>query len=254
MILECVTVCVGYADILAETIPYNKHSIDRWLIVTEPSDEKTRDLCRKNSLECLLSEDARREGNFNKGRLVERGLQHLSYNGWRLHMDADIALPTSTRNLLKLPQLNEECIYGADRCMVYSAEEWDRFRSSGWFTNALDFQCRLEFPYDLPLGSRWASTYAGYVPIGFFQLWHSSTDQWRGSRIKMYPTNHNDACRSDVQFALQWDRSKRLLLPELIVVHIESNRSSLGSNWNGRKTPPFRSSTPNSQESIQTIS
>ena len=77
------------------------------------------------------------------------------------------------------------------------------------------------------------------MPIGFFQLWHSSEDQFRGARVKPYPVQHNDACRTDVQHALQWDRRKRELLAEMLVVHLESEPAKLGANWAGRTTRRF---------------
>src|SRR5262249_12839897 len=101
MRLEAVTVCVGYCDFLAAAAPFNAPLFDGWLIVTNPDDQETRHVCRRHSLPCLLSEDSRRDGaNFAKGRLVERGLQHLSRDAWRLHIDADIVLPSRARHLL----------------------------------------------------------------------------------------------------------------------------------------------------------
>lgn len=50
---------------------------------------------------------------------------------------------------------------------------------------------------------------------------------------------HNDAARTDVQFGLLWDRGRRALVPELIVLHLESEDAATGANWSGRKTRPF---------------
>jgi hypothetical protein len=42
-----------------------------------------------------------------------------------------------------------------------------------------------------------------------------------------------------VQFSLQWDRAKRALVPELVVLHLESEDAAVGANWCGRVTKPF---------------
>ena len=108
MNIEAITVCIGYSDFLGEAARLNAGLLDRWLIVTSESDEATREVCRRHSLQTLLSEDHHREGaDFAKGRLIERGLQQLSSDGWRLHLDADIVLPHRFRQLLQSAHLDE---------------------------------------------------------------------------------------------------------------------------------------------------
>lgn len=238
MKLEAVSCCFGYSDFLAETAKYNVGVLDRWIICTSKDDLATREVCRKYSLECLLTNDHKHDGkDFNKGRVVERALQHLSSNGWRLHLDSDIVLPNKMKHILKSAQLNENKIYGADRIMVRSFEDWEKFQKLGWLTH--DYHCRVAPASGFEIGTRWCSANFGYTPIGFFQLWNGKSDQFRGSRIKPYPSDHNDACRTDVQFALHWDRSERELLPEMFVVHLESERCPNGTNWKGRKSAWF---------------
>jgi hypothetical protein len=237
MNIEAVTVCVGYADFLQVTAKYNHGLFDKWIIVTSKDDTDTRELCRKLSIQTILSDDHLRDGGFNKGRLIERGLQHLSSDGWRVHLDGDIVLPQNFRNILQASHLHEDNIYGADRVMIRSRADWNRLLQTGWISN--DYHCRVNMPKGFEVGARWAHHNEGYCPIGFFQMWHSSQDQYKGTRIKPYPIHHNDACRTDVQFALQWDRQHRLLIPELVVVHLESEPAPLGANWNGRTTKKF---------------
>jgi hypothetical protein len=242
--LEAVTVCVGYGDFLTHIAPVNSAIFDKWLIVTTEDDEVTRETCRRLSLPTLLTNDGKGDGGdggeFRKGRMIERGLQHLSADGWRIHLDADIALPSRTRHFLEAAEIEQNKIYGMDRIMVKSFEDWTRLLSEGWLTSGHhDYHNRVRWPKGFEMGSRWASLDVGYVPIGFFQMWHSSTDLWRGARIRPYPSVHNDACRTDVQHGLQWDRQKRALIPELIAVHVESKAAPLGANWKGRQTPWF---------------
>ena len=234
--LECVTVCIGYADFLAVSMPLNLPQLDRWIVVTEPGDNATRRLCKEYGVQCIISQDAfRHDSPFNKGRLIERGLQHTSEDGWRLHLDADVVLPSQTRHYLKAAELDTTCIYGADRMMVKSYAVWQKVSS---YLHQHRYTSGMYVP-GLQLGTRWTSTATGYVPIGFFHLWHSSQDQYEGIRSRPYPDRHNDACRSDIQFALLWDRPHRQLLPEFVVFHLESEPAKLGANWLGRVTKRF---------------
>jgi len=241
MKIEAVTVCVNYSDFLAETIKCNKGLFDRWLIVTDPSDAATREVCRRHNLPTLLSTDGTRHSDtFNKGRMIERGLKHLSADGWRLHLDADMALPFDLRHRLEAADLQHDTIYGIDRVMVKGFEQWQEVIKSGFLQGGhYDYHCRTSFINRLEVGSRWCHPQFGYTPIGFFQLWHSSQDEHHGVRIKPYPMAHGTACRTDVQHGFQWDRHKRELIPEIIGVHLESEPAPLGANWNGRKTKLF---------------
>lgn len=240
--LEAVTVCVGYADFLEEVVGYNKSQFDRWVIVTAKDDDATRHVCRKHRLQCLTTEDHKRDGDFNKGRMVERGLQLLSGNSWILHLDADIVLPCTFRHDLERAHLKDDAIHGFDRFMVEGQDEWERLKRSGWLHQPYGWHPNgVGIPEGFPLGSRWAGG-DGWVPIGFAQLWHriGGGEEWCGHRTKTYPIDHGTACRTDVQHSLQWDRRDRILVPEIFVAHLGSEDNKNGINWNGRKSAPFK--------------
>src|SRR4051812_13604369 len=115
MRIECVTVCVGYADFLAETIPFNRPHFDRWVIVTTPEDRDTRELCRRHGLTPVLTRDFYRGGaEFAKARGIRRGIDHLSADCWALHLDGDIALPGHFRRGLEMADLDPAKVYGCD--------------------------------------------------------------------------------------------------------------------------------------------
>lgn len=237
--IEAVTVCVNYHDFLQETAKFNAGLFDRWIIVTTPDDEATREVCRRYNLECIVTSEGTRKG-FDKGRMIERGLQHTSASGWRLHLDADIAVPHRFHALLDAAELEEKTLYGVDRIMIRSWEEWKRLQATNFMQGAQhDYHCRVNIPHGFTIGTRWAHPQMGYVPIGFFQLWHSTEDEWRGVRVRPYPMKHSTACRTDVQFGLKFDRAKRSLIPEVIVAHLESEACEKGKNWNGRQTKYF---------------
>lgn len=241
MRVEAVSVCVGYHDFLAETVKQNIGLLDQWTIITSPDDHPTQEVCRKFNMKMIMSDDGKRFGEpFNKGRLVERALQHSSANGWRLHIDADIVLPHDFRHRLLAADLQEDMIYGVDRVLIKSWDAWQKVkRQEHMHGGQFSYHNQMKFLEGAEVGSRWCHPSFGYCPIGYFQLWHSTQDEWRGVRVKPYPQNHGNACRTDVQHALQWDRHKRAVIPEMVVVHLESEPCAKGTNWNGRTTKKF---------------
>lgn len=237
MKIEIITVCVGYGDLLAHTIRENQNLAEHFVVATTESDEETRDVCRRYSLHHILSDDYKRGGPFNKARLIQRLFDQVSSTDWVLHIDSDIVLPRRFRDLVDWAHLDERCIYGCDRRMIVGHDEWMKIkRDKGCWDNH-SYQNYLTIPGNL--GSRWVSKLHGYVPIGFFQLMHGSQLRDRGIHIKPYQYFHGDAARADVQFALQWDRRFRQLLPEVVVLHLESEQARLGANWAGRTTRRF---------------
>jgi hypothetical protein len=240
--IEAVTVSVGYADFLREVIPYNLQHLDRWLIVTDARDQATREVCRQHNLEFLATDDFYRDGaGFDKARGVDRGMQLLAHDDWVLHLDADVVLPPHTRHTLRAADLDRRSIYGADRVMVRGWDRWQRLKASGFLERVgRSYHHNVCFPGGFDVGARWADPYHGYVPIGFFQLFHREATLFRGIRTRRYSCHgHSDAARTDVQFSLLWDRRRRALVPELVVLHLESEDSSTGANWSGRTTRPF---------------
>ena len=236
--IEAVTVCVNYADFLDVALRWNKHLFDRWIVVTNPADKETRAVCHRHGVQVLLT--AENEETFPKGQYVERALKMLSSDGWRLHIDADIVLPQRFRNFLQMARLDRRNIYGVDRLMIHGYDQWQRLLQSNYLHDGMHAYHQLtHFLPGTEVGGRWVGEDVGYVPIGFFQLWHSSEDQYHGVRSKPYPANHNDACRTDVQFALQWDRRQRELLSEFLAIHLDSGRCQNGANWKGRTTLRF---------------
>jgi hypothetical protein len=242
MKIEAVTVCVGYSGELREAIPHNLPHLDRWLIVTDARDDETKEVCRRHNLEFLATDDFYRGGaRFDKARGVDRGLQLLSHDDWVLHLDADIVLPPHARHTLRSADLDPRSIYGCDRVMVRGYERWQRLQAGGFLQRvSRSHHHNVCFPGGFEVGARWADPHHGYVPIGFFQLFHHDAALRLGTRTRRYPNSgHSDAARTDVQFGLLWDRSHRHLIPELVVLHLESEGASVGANWSGRTTRPF---------------
>ncbi len=234
MRIEAVITCVHYADFLAATLPHNLPLLDDLVVVTSPEDRDTVRLCKRWSLRWLETNVWTRDGStFNKSRGINHGLNHLGRHDWLLHMDADIVLPPRFRHLLANAELDPTCLYGIDRVNCPSYEAWRDFLANPEVQ--YEWQYLVKPPRHWPLGARIAhQDYGGYMPIGFFQLWHAS------SGVTRYPIlQDGDAEHSDVLHAAQWDRPKRVLLPEILAVHLESEAAAMGANWKGRTTPPF---------------
>lgn len=232
--IEAVIVCKDYSDFLENTLPENMKYVDRLIVVTHPSDGKTQALCSKYSVDCVVTEVMHEDGDkFNKGRAINLGLGHMRGLGWMLHLDADILLPHNFRNMLQRSGLKENCLYGADRANVFG---YDHFMNHKHKLN-LHYAHRyfVEPPKEFPIGARIIHNEHGYTPIGYFQLWHRSSG-------KRYPIHQGNAEHTDVLFAAQWARQNRVLLPEVIVYHLDSELgpTPMGKNWNGRQTPLFQ--------------
>ena len=250
MRVEAVTVCASlkpgepsYDDFLEVAARHNRGLFDRWIICTTPWDGATRELARRWNLDLLVTEEGHQDGEFRKGLMIQRAQRLLSADAWRCHIDADMVLPTTFRNALAAANLDPSCIYGVDRVCVKSWEKWQDLLNSGYLSHQWDYHCRVIFPRGVEVGSRWASTDQGYCPIGAFQLWSAQADEAVSFQMRAYPERHGEASRTDTQHGLQWDRRKRILLPEIIAVHLESEDSKMGTNWTGRKSKRFGPAT-----------
>ena len=233
--LEAVITCVGYGDFLAATLPTNKGLFDYVVVVTTTEDKVTQRICEFWGVHVITTDRYRtKEGSFCKGAGINEGLKVLDRTGFVVQMDADILLPPLTRRLLNDADLDPSFIYGLDRMMCRSFEEWQGFVVNPRLQQENDIYVHTSA---FPIGVRIATSkgkYHGYVPIGFFQMWHPTV-----SGVTAYPEEHTDAGRGDMIFASNWPRNKRSMIPEVIAYHLESEPAKMGINWKGRKTKTF---------------
>jgi hypothetical protein len=235
--LEAITVCVNYADFLEEVLPHNLPHLDRLVVVTSHQDRATRELCRKWSVECIPTDAFFEKGEaFNKGHAINVGLGALRQRGWILQLDADVALPVTFRNMLAKSGLRRDCIYGVERCSVVGWRGWRRLQAEWHRTPQFSYHYLVASPAETPMGAQVVHKQFGWVPIGFFQMWHSEYMHQQDIR---YPDTEGNAENVDVQWALRWPRRQRLLLPTVRVFHLESEGAPMGANWNGRVTKLF---------------
>ncbi len=240
MRIDAVIVCKDYGDFLEQTLGENVHQLDDVVVVTHPGDSKTQAVCTKYSVDCVKTEIFNEYGNnFNKGSAVNVGLDHIKGGDWILHLDADIVLCKDFRRLLTMAQIEPKNIYGADRINVYGWEAWQalkptlgRHYQDRWFIDP-GFCHAPKVPEGIRFGARVVHKEYGWIPIGFFQLFHAS----KGAR---YNYKRGAAAGTDVMFPQQWARTNRVLLPEIVVYHLDSEEiHGIGTNWSGRKSKPF---------------
>jgi hypothetical protein len=237
MYLEGLIICVNYADFLAHTLPHNKNHFNNLVVVTDTKDIETKKICEYHQVKCLQTDIFYEDGNsFNKGAAINYGLSQLEKKEWVMHIDADIYLPPLTRTILERLPLENHKIYGADRLMCPSYESWRDFISQpkdvheGWIFIHLN-----AFPIGVRI-AEYMNYDSGWEPIGYLQLWNP-----KGSNVYNYPTMHDYCDRTDVIHCKKFKRKDRELLPEIVVIHLDSedNKDNMGKNWKGRKTPHF---------------
>jgi hypothetical protein len=224
--LEAVTTCVGFDDFLDVTLELNNPHFDTVIVVTTHNDVKTQKVADKHGAICVLTDlFTKNERNFNKGAAINAGMGHYQYHGWRMHLDADIIVPDNFRRILfNHTTLDRNSMYGADRGDL-TPIQLAQIRSKPQHVNGIFLTSPPQ------LSPRYVDTLRGYVPIGFFQLWHASAQ-------KPYPYSLGTAAHDDVLFAEQWPRTHRLLLPSVICTHLVTAPPVLGENWDGVRSQP----------------
>ena len=233
--VELLVICNNYSDYLAFTLPLNKHHFDNMVVVTGPDDKKTQKLCEYHHVKCVVSKRMFEDGPFNKGKAINDGLAALKGLGWIVHMDADMVLPPATRIIWERIGLDKKLIYGIDRMMCPDFEQWVQFTKEPVLIHENYIYVHSNA---FPVGTRickWGDG-DGYIPIGFFQMWHASLK-------KVYPEEHGYAGRSDMLFAMQWPRAERSFLPEILGIHLSTAdltaAEKMGTNWCGRVSTEF---------------
>lgn len=223
MKIEAITVCMNYGDFLAHSLPLNKNHFDRTIVVTEPKDDHTKDICRYYGVEFIETYSAQlHRGEFHKGECVTEGIAKLNNPEWVVLIDADTVLQPNFRKVIEelntVEELDKTCLYTIDRIRFETFEEWMQFHSRP--------------SYDL--GSRARDgrfCLPHFVPTGFFQMWNV-----KETGISQYIHEWVKCGGEDIRFAYLFPRSKRLFLPETNCYHLASSPEC---NWLGRKSKPF---------------
>lgn len=237
MQLTAITVSVNYSDFLCHALLWNKALFSKWIVVTDTKDTITKDLCVYHNVTCIQTDVFYEGGGFNKYAGINEALKKVTKDEWVLFLDSDIILPPHTKRTLECLELDKKSIYGTDRLDCVGVSEYMKFvnHPRNLIDNWLVSSCNLQ------LGSRIAHIYgqkgdngkfSGWKPLGFFQLAHSS-------QFSMYPQDCKGADHCDIVFANLYNRINRIMIPEILPLHLVSEDATWSSNWNGRKTAPF---------------
>lgn len=231
--LEAVTTCVGFDDMLDVTLALNHPHLDSMIVVTSHDDTRTQLCARKHGATCVQTDLFRKNGrNFNKGAAINVGFDRFQWHGWRSCLDADIILPDNFRRLLfNHTSLDRACIYGADRVDVIGKGTLNQLVASMRAEPQAAWSCLLKTGHTSPPGARYVDPLRGYVPIGYFQLWHAS-NQWP------YPYSLGTAAHDDVMFAAEWPETQRRVLPTAFVYHLCGQEPTISENWDGVRRQP----------------
>lgn len=188
-------VCVDYAPILAETLPYNKHHFQDIVVVTAPKDKDTINLCHAEKVNCFITDDFYKYGaKFNKWLALENALEYYKKCGWLWMLDADIFIPKQITLNLEIGKL-----YGPHRRMALSFLPENQWSECEYPKNIRDFN-------------------------GYSQIFHAqdpSIKEW-------YQLDWSHAGGADTFFQLQWSHENKIR-PNFEVLHV----GAPGINWAG---------------------
>lgn len=195
MTIHGLTVCVNYADLLAQ-------GLDRWLaglasltVVTDLDDEDTANLigsrCRLHKTDVFYASRA----TFNKGAAMEQARRLMPWGDWILFFDSDIVPPTDWIEQARNARLTAGVLYGAKR----------------WQAGSIDDDGSPAIPGD-------------GIGVGFFQLFHSGDPRASAPLETCWPHAGN----YDNEFMHRWPEYRRWLMP-FRVAHVGERE-----NWWGR--------------------
>jgi len=207
------------------------------IVATTSSDIRTQEVCAYYHVECLVTDVFYDNDQvFGKAEGINVILQKLKdegYDGWICHLDSDIVLPPRSMSFVnaKIKETANavDCIFGIDRFRVVGIEQWINHITSVKALYEQEVWLRADTFTLFPR----VFTQGHWLPIGYFQMWHSSYCMY-------YPTVHENAARADMLFAMQWAPNQRHLIPTAIAYHLESEVSNMGANWHGRTTTEFK--------------
>lgn len=230
MRIEAVVACVGFGDYLDSTLPSLLPLVDDVVVYTAADDSETLGVCVRWGVRPIQAEAHKAGGQlFDKAAAINHALQYLRRDGWLLTTDADIVWPANARRLLERAELDQLCLYGMDRLDLLGWTHW-----AAWVTGQSvgpDHGVLM----GLPTGARWGGRFlgldgCGWLPAGYGQLWHSRV--W--ADYAWAPGC--DADGADMLHARRWPRAKRVLIPELVLLHLLAEARQVGRDWHGRTT------------------
>lgn len=204
--LTLITTCVGYVDKLAMTLPHNAPMFDEVIVVGDRL-EKCATLPNVHS---VVPDDLHADDAFNKGALLNDGLNLVRNPDWIVFADADVFLHPKLGEFIRSHAMNPGVLYWADRYDVHPSN----------INRIVGQQC----------GSM------SREPNGFFQLWNRRAIAIRDRWPMVMSEHFCSAGGIDSWFYQQWPEDMRVKIP-LPVKHILHGKK-IGDGWNGAHNRP----------------
>jgi hypothetical protein len=200
-----IVVCVNYDDLLNITLVRNMRFFEECVVVTSPTDERTKKLASSIPNVRVFETDAfyRFGAKFNKGLAIEEGFEFLGREGWILIWDADTLFPSE----MDLSAITPGRLYGARRYILDNPKQWHE--ELNWAS--LPVSNDKSFP-------------------GYFQLFHASDPTI--SQLPWYDVTFGHAGGGDGYFESRWKSFVKVRLP-FKVLHLGPR----DTNWFGRASP-----------------
>jgi hypothetical protein len=228
--LQAVTICINYADFL-EAVVANRRHFDRWVVVTCAEDGRTRELCARFGMECVVSAHLQPDGkDFHavdaKWHVINEGLDALDHKGWALVLDADVLLPRHFRERLAALPLEPGVLYGAaGRKVLDEREAFEQLRKCEPWTTLVARNSNI---------------------IGYFNLFSLEAAP---NRYPARKPRDRGGSHDDYRFAVSFDDDHRQFLP-MTVIHA----GWPGVNWGGRKAPAYERGEPSTSNAQRSTS
>jgi hypothetical protein len=226
--LRAILVSVDYADLLAITLPYNRHHFSEVMVVTSFTDTASAAVAEANNCKVYKTNSFYTDGaTFNKFRAMEEGLDAFGRYGWMCIMDADVLWPKH----IDWSFLKDNCMQSGDYFLYTPlrrmCEETHVPHEPYWRSYPLH-----------PQQIEWA---------GYTQIFHA--DDPHLPAAPWHQTNWKHAGGADSFFQQLWPASHKLR-PPFECLHL----GPAGMNWAGRVTP-FTDGTqhPDAQHRLNTL-
>ena len=202
MNIRGIVVCVNYDDLLKITLIRNMRFMSECLVITSPTDIKTKELASTIPGVRVYETDAfyRYGAKFNKGLAMEEGFDVLGREGWILIWDADCLFPDS----LSFENCVPGNLYGTTRKILANPKHWHPGFNWAQATPTRD----TSFP-------------------GFFQLFYA--DDPAITERPWYDVTFSHAGGGDGYFQSRWPGERKIRLP-YEVLHLGPR----DVNWFGR--------------------
>lgn len=181
-----ITVCVNYSDFLEETIKFNKKHFDRYIVITDIVDTKTKKICEIENVECYLTNAfySEKGSTFNKGLALSIILGRLKFEDWICIHDADTCLPFNFREELDLKNMDIEKMYGCSRKFIPTYKDWQEgLKDNKYFDK-----------YESIPG--WG--------CGFMQFFNADSKVFKENKHKYIYGSYPTAEQCDIHFLYHW--------------------------------------------------